>query len=272
MTEADAIERMDEPLTVERIADDLRDLGVRSGDTVLVHSSLSSIGWVAVGPPAVVDALMEVLTPDGTLVMPTHSTQYSDPTDWRNPPVPDDWVDEITTERPPFRPAVTPTRSMGAIPECFRTYPEVLRSRHPIYSFAAWGADAAFVVDDHEYDHGLGEASPLARLYDRDGTVLMLGTGYDTNTSFHLAEHRGDPGRGSSTQEAPVLDDDGESKTVTFEQLDYDAGDFEAVGRDFERDRSGELARGTVGLADAKLVPQRALVDYAAEWFAENRG
>ncbi|NHN57937.1 AAC(3) family N-acetyltransferase [Halorussus rarus] len=262
---------MDDPLTVGRIAADLRELGVEAGDTLLVHSSLSALGWVAVGPSAVVDALLEVVGPDGTLAMPTHSTQYSDPTGWRNPPVPDDWVGRIRAERPPYRPAVTPTRGMGAIPECFRSYPGAIRSRHPTYSFAARGADAEFVVADHAYDHGLGEGSPLARVYDRDGSVLMLGTGYDTNTSFHLAEHRADREQTASTHEAPVVGPDGDRETVTYEQLDYDSSDFAEVGRDFEDERPEAVTAGSVGLADAKLVSQRDLVDYAAEWFERNR-
>lgn len=286
MPEKDAIERTDEPLTVERLTTDLRDLGAGSettsriagetplgleGETVLVHSSLSALGWVAGGPPAVVDALMEAVTSDGTLVMPTHSTQYTDPTYWENPPVPDDWVEDILSSRPPYRPDVTPTRGMGAIAECFRTYPGVLRSRHPTYSFGAWGADAESVVGDHEYDHGLGEGSPLARVYDRDGFVLMLGTQFDTNTSLHLSEHRADREWDVTTESAPVLDDEGERAQVTFEELDYDSGDFEEAGQDFEKDHPEAVTRGTVGAADVRVVAQRALVDYGAEWFEKNR-
>ncbi|NEU57374.1 aminoglycoside N(3)-acetyltransferase [Halorussus sp. MSC15.2] len=265
------IERTDEPVTPDRIADDLRDLGVKSGDTLLVHSSLSSLGWVTGGQPAVVDALMEAVTPEGTVVMPTHSTQYSDPEGWENPPVPDDWEDVIRTERPPYRPAVTPTWNVGAIPECFRTYPEVLRSRHPVYSFAAWGADAEVVVADHGYDHGHGEESPLAAVYDRDGTILMLGTDHGTNTSFHLAEHRADFEKEVSSHETTVVGDDGEPEQITLEHLSYDADDFDEVGRDFEDENPEAVTRGTVGPADAKLVTQRDVVDYGAEWFEKNR-
>ncbi|WP_135827947.1 aminoglycoside N(3)-acetyltransferase [Halorussus halobius] len=265
------IEQTDEPMTPDRIAGDLADLGVEPGDTLLVHSSLSSLGWVTGGPPAVVDALMGALTPEGTLVMPTHSPQYSDPSRWHNPPVPDDWEDVIRTERPPYRPDVTPTRGVGSIPECFRKYPDVRRSRHPVYSFAAWGANAEEVVAGHSYDHGMGEKSPLAAVYDRGGTVLMLGTDHDTNTSLHLAEHRADREQGVSNQTVPVLDDDGEQEFVAFEQLEYDADDFADAGQDFEDDRPEAVTRGAVGPADAKLLDQRAVVDYGADWFEANR-
>lgn len=270
MSEGDAIEETDEPLTVERLVSDLRDLGVESGDTILVHSSLSALGWVAVGPPTVVDALMETVGEEGTLVLPTHSTQYSDPSDWQNPPVPDEWIPEIQSSAPPYRPAITPTRGMGAIAECFRNYPRVRRSRHPLYSFAAWGAGAEDITTDHGYDHGLGEESPLARVYDRDGRILMLGTNHETNTSLHLAEHRGDYEQTVVEGGAPVMGDDGR-EWISFEELDYDDGDFEEVGEAFERDRPGAVARGEVGNGDCRLLSQRELVDYGADWLSENR-
>ena len=270
-SEAEAIDRLDHPLTVDRLADEFRDLGVESGETLLVHSSLSALGWVAVGPPAVVDALVRAVGPEGTLVMPTHSTQYSDPADWQAPPVPDEWVEQVRRERPPYRPAVTPTRGMGAIPECFRTYPATRRSRHPTYSFSARGAAADEVVADHGYDHGLGEESPLARVYDRDGRVLMLGADHDTNTSLHLAEHRADREQAVSTRENAVVGEDGEVRRISYEELDYDSSDFADAGRDFEDDRPEAVTRGAVGLADAKLIDQRAVVDYGATWFEENR-
>lgn len=270
MTERDAIEQSDDPVTVDRLAADLRDLGVVAGDVVLVHSSLSALGWVSGGAPAVVDALMQVVTDDGTLVMPTHSGHYSDPADWENPPVPDEWLPEIRETMPPYRPAVTPSRGMGAIPECFRTYPDVVRSRHPTSSFAAWGADAEFVVEDHEYDSPLGEGSPLARVADLDGDVLLLGAGHDSNTSLHLAEHRADYEKETVTNGAPVLAD-GERRWQEFEELDYDTSDFERVGRAFERERPDATVAGRVGRGRATRFRQRDLLSFATDWFGENR-
>ncbi len=73
MTEADAIKRTNAPRTRESLGTDLRQLGLYAEMTVLVHSSLSSLGWVCGGPVTVIQALMDVLTPTGTLVMPTPS-------------------------------------------------------------------------------------------------------------------------------------------------------------------------------------------------------
>lgn len=270
MGEQAALERVAEPVTVETLVDDLRDLGVEAGDTLLVHSSLSALGWVAGDAQAVVDALREAVTEDGTLVMPTHTPQYTDPADWSNPPVPADWVEIIRGKRPAYHPQRTPTRGMGAIPECFRSYPDVRRSAHPIFSFAAWGADAEAVVGDHAFAYGMGEGSPLARVYERDGTVLLLGVGHDVNTSLHLGEYRADIDASEVTREAPVRRD-GARTLVTFEDLETSTEDFAAVGGAFEEERTRDVTRGTVGAAGARLLDQPALVDFAVDWFEDNR-
>lgn len=268
MTEGDAVERVADPVTVSSIAADLRSLGIEAGETLLVHSSLRSLGWVCGGAQAVVDALQTVVTDSGTLVMPTHTGQYSDPEAWSNPPVPDEWVERIPESMPPFRPAVTPTRGMGSIPECFRTYPGVVRGPHPELSFAAWGADAEAIVTEQGYDYALGEESPLARLYERDGTVLLLGVGHEVNTSLHLAEYRSDVPTELVEHRAPVLDD-GERVLVEYEDIETRTDDFPELGAEFEQQVG--LTERTVGAADAKLASQPELVDFAVEWFESNR-
>ncbi len=270
MGEHAAVEEVENPVTVDRIATDLRELGVEAGDTLLVHSSLSELGWVAGGPQAVVDALQRVLTGEGSLVMPTHSTQYSDPSVWSNPPVPDGWVPQIREGMPPFRPEVTPTRGMGAVAECFRTYPGAKRSRHPLYSFAAWGAEAVDIVADHPFEDALGEASPLARVYERDGKVLMLGTEYETNTSLHLAEYRGEFEKERVSEGAPILQDC-ERTWVEWEDIEVNSDDFTEVSAAFEEACPDAVVEDEVGAATAKLIEQPALVDFATEWFSENR-
>lgn len=268
MSESEAIERVDVPVTVTSLVADLRELGVDPGDTILVHASLSAFGWVCGDAQAIVDALREAVTKSGTLVMPTHTGQYSDPADWSNPPVPDEWVDRIREAMPPFRPEATPTRGVGAVPECFRSYPDVVRGAHPEVSFAAWGAEAEAIVFDHALDDGLGEGSPLARIYERDGDVLLLGVGHGSNTSLHLAEYRADLDAGRVTNRPPVLRD-GRRVNVEYEDIDRTAADFPELGADFEA-RVG-LRAGTVGAAGAKLVRQRSLVGFAVEWLEANR-
>lgn len=268
MGEQRAIERINGPNTRSSIVTALRDLGVKEGETLLVHSSLSALGWICGGPQAVCDALSGIVGESGTIVVPTHTGQYTDPEGWSNPPVPDDWIEPIREKRPPFRPEVTPTRGVGAIPECFRNYPDAIRSRHPEVSFAARGSEAEAIVAGHELDDGLGERSPLARIYEVAGSVLLLGVGHATNTSLHLAEYRANIPKEIVENSAPVVRD-GNRVEVEYEDIETRTDDFDDLGTDFEREVG--LTEGEVGAATAKLVDQRELVDFATEWFEENR-
>jgi aminoglycoside 3-N-acetyltransferase len=267
MTELNTIQNIPSPRTRESLAADLRALGLPAGAVVIVHSSLSAIGWVSGGSVAVVQALLDVLTPAGTLVMPTHTGDLSDPSFWQNPPVPETWWSIIRDTMPAFEPAVTPTRGMGRIVETFRTWPNVRRSSHPQVSFAAWGQQAEFITADHGLDDSLGEQSPLARIYDRDGLVLLLGVPYGNNTSFHLGEYRAAGGR-RIAQGAPILEN-GQRVWKIIDDIEWDDGRFEALGADFER--ASLVKIGQVGSATARLFAQRAAVDFATRWIGEKR-
>ncbi|RUS46274.1 aminoglycoside N(3)-acetyltransferase [Cohnella sp. AR92] len=267
MFEQQAVLRSSELMTVETLARDLRRLGVKEGQALIVHSSLSRIGWVCGGPVAVVQALMEVLTPEGTLVMPTHTGDYSEPAKWMLPPVPESWWEEIRRTMPAFDPQVTPTRGMGAIPECFRTWHGTLRSDHPALSFAAWGKHAHLVTGGHSLDFALGEDSPLARLYDLGAKVLLVGVGYDSNTSFHLAENRVPEPR-QTIESAPILEN-GKRVWKSYREIVFDTDRFEELGEAYEI-QALSLVKGRIGVADSRLFDLREGVDYAVDWLIEH--
>ncbi len=261
----------DRPITREKIEEDLVALGVTPGMTLLVHSSLSSFGWVCGGAVAVILGLEAVVRPFGTLVMPTHSGDLADPSGWEHPAVPENWWDEIRRTMPAYDPEMTPTRGMGVIPETFRKQPHVVRSAHPQLSFAAWGERCLAVVADHQLDFGLGEGSPLARIYEMDGWVLLVGVDHECNSSLHLAEIRGEyPAKSFVSCSAPVAVE-GHRRWKTYRELDYRSDDFVDLGRDFYKHYRNEIRVGRVGHARALLFRQRTCVDYATTWFHRKR-
>jgi aminoglycoside 3-N-acetyltransferase len=101
------------PRTKDTLKEDLRRLGITPGMTIIVHSSLSSLGWVNGGSVAVVQALIETVTEEGTIVMPSQSVDLSDPSEWGNPAVPREWWETIRETMPAYDPAYTPTSGMG---------------------------------------------------------------------------------------------------------------------------------------------------------------
>ena len=272
MPENSVIEKTDAPATVDSLRSDLRSLGVRPGTVLLVHSSLSAMGWVCGGAVAVILALQEALDPDGTLVMPAHSPGLSEPGKWENPPVPESWWQVIRANMPAYDPALTPTSNMGVIAETFRMQRGVLRSSHPQVSFCACGPQASHIIDGHSLAFGLGEDSPLARVYDLNGLVLLLGASHGSNTSMHLSEYRANLPTRRIVQEGAPITVSGSRRWTTFEEIEPDSSDFERIGKDFLRSDAGNAVRqGRVGLADCQLMPQRGVVDFAVGWIERNR-
>lgn len=264
----EATKNQPSPITVGSLKRDLTALGVKPGMVLLVHSSLSSLGWVCGKSVAVIEALESLLTPDGTLVMPTHS-ELSEPSYWENPPVPEAWWQIIRETTPAFQSDLTPTRGMGLIPETFRKQDGVLRSYHPQVSFAAWGKYARQITEHHSLEYTLGENSPLARIYDLRGYVLLLGVGHGNNTSLHLAEYRANFPKKTTQQGAPIFMN-GKRVWQTFDDIETDSDDFETIGNAFAEETRLEQ-RGKVGLANARLLPQCEMIDFAVPWLEQHR-
>ncbi|MBA3872354.1 MAG: AAC(3) family N-acetyltransferase [Anaerolineae bacterium] len=269
MTEANTISHTDQLLTVESLAEQIAACGLQAGHTVLVHSSMSKLGWIAGGAQAVIQALLRVLGETGTLMMPTHTTQNTDPANWSRPPVPDTWVPVIRAQTPAFDPATTPTRGMGVIPELFRTWPGTIRSSHPIGSFAARGPNATTLLRNHQLLDMFGDSSPLGMLYELDGYVLLLGVDHGNNTSLHLAENRAIWAGKFFIPEATAMMVNGVREWVSFKMLALESDDFNSVGDAYEAQAG--IQRGTAGEATVRLMRQRPLVDFAVEWMEANR-
>ncbi|MFD2444575.1 aminoglycoside N(3)-acetyltransferase [Bacillus sp. CGMCC 1.16607] len=262
MSEINTIEKIQSPNTRSSLHADFKQLGLEDGMVVIVHSSLSAFGWVCGGPVTVVQALMDIIGAEGTIIMPTQTADNSDPAGWGNPPVPEEWWPVIREEMPAFDPNVTPTRGMGKIVEVFRTFPGVKRSSHPMYSFAAWGKHADYILSEQPLESGFGPRSPLGKIYELDGFILLLGVNHDSNTSLHLAEHAV-PNR-EKVKKGAAYNFEGKRLWKTYEEIVYDSDVFEELGKEFEEVHP--IKSLSIGIAACKLMKQRTIVDFAKEW------
>ncbi|MEV1285600.1 AAC(3) family N-acetyltransferase [Micromonospora sp. NPDC049679] len=257
------------PVTLASLIEDFQQLGVSSGETLLLHSSLRSLGsWVCGGATTVVAALLEVLGPEGTLVVPAQSPETKDPSRWSHISVPEQWWPTIREQMAPFDPALTPATTVGVIAERVRTWPGAVRSAHPLTSFAAIGAGAERLLEGHELSSLLGEASPLARLEAAGSRILLLGVGYDRCTAFHLAEYRL-PDPPIRTASCLVATDRGR-EWVDFDTVDLDSAEFELIGKELEAS-VGWVRTGRVAAAESRLLPLRESVQFAYESLLRQR-
>lgn len=251
------------PNTIESLRKNLTELGVVSGTTLMVHSALGQVGYTVGGPAALIRALLGVLKPGGTLVMPCETPQQLDPAQLRDPRLQEDWYSVVRDHLPLFDPETTPT-TLGAVPEAFRTWPGTRRSRHPLVSVCANGALAGAITSEHPLPFGEGPGSPFEKLYEFGAKVLLLGVGFDRCTLLHYAESRCENRR--TTVHRYAIEERGRRVWVENPDMGYDDGEhFPVVGERFMA--TGAVTAGKVGNADALLFDARKLVSFAEDYF-----
>lgn len=247
----------------------LKEAGVKAGQILMVHTSLSSLGFVCGGAQTIIEALIDTVGKEGTIMMPTQSWKNLDPQTGVHWQEPEEWWPMIRQYWPAYDRQITPTNTMGAVAEMFRQWPGSIRSGHPARSVAAWGKYAQYLTEDHDLSDIFGESSPIGKLYGLDGYVLLIGVGYDKNTSLHLADVRAEyPGKHMVTESSAMMIE-GKRVWKSYETLAVDGKDFKEIGDAFEK--TGKVVHALLGNGSLSMMSQRALVDFAVEWINTNR-
>lgn len=230
---------MCEPVSRDALVGQLRALGVREGGVLLTHTSFRAVRPVEGGPRGLIEALLEALGPEGTLAMPS----------WGGD------ADEL------FDPANTPAaQDLGAVADTFWRLPGVQRSDH-FQAFAARGSMASRILADPLPIPPHRLESPVGRIYELDGQVLLLGVGHDADTTLHLAEVLAEvPYR--VTNSGMILQD-GVPVRIEYGENDHCCARF-ALADEWLRER-GRQAEGRVGQAHARLANSRDIVAAATE-------
>jgi aminoglycoside N3'-acetyltransferase len=266
------------PLDRRRLLEDLRQLGVKPGDILMIHASLRRIGLARTdfgegGAEVILDALDAAVGPGGTLMM-TLGSDY--PLDWVNRrPVEERAALLAGTE--PFDVRNAPVMpDVGWLGEAFRRRPGTIVSDNPSGRFGARGARAEALMEGQPWHDYYGPGSPLEKLCDLGGRILRLGADPDTVTALHLAEYLADLPRKKRARWDYLLAGDQGPRHVWIHCLDDSDGIVDAPGEDYfalileAYLRNGGACIGRVGLADSELIDAADIVAFGTKWMEEN--
>jgi aminoglycoside 3-N-acetyltransferase len=259
-------------VTKSRLCVDLQALGVSAGQTLMLHASVKAVGRVVGGPDMVIAALLDVLGPEGTLMM---MVSYEDSTfelnDW-----PEDWRQAYLTEAPPYDPKRSRAyRKWSILTEYLRTWPGAERSNHPDVSFAAIGPKARWLTADHPLNDWFGVGSPLDKLCQADGVVLLLGCGFELTLLHHAESIAKLPKTKVVRYKAHMLLD-GEPRWVDVENTVPESHEWQ--GNDYfqliplEYLSTGRGHEGLVGAAKTYLFEAAPMRDFAVNWLERHLG
>lgn len=232
-------------VTVSRdsLIQQLLDLGVNPGGVLLVHTSFGKIRPVEGGPLGLIAALRSALGSDGTVVMPSMTSDNDHP----------------------FDPKTTPCPNMGVVADTFWRGPEVLRSDSP-HAFAAVGPLANPITAPYAIDPPHGLDSPVGRVYEFNGQVLLLGVGHDDNTTVHLAENLAQV-RYRRDKYVTIMQD-GKPARLAYREIDHCCQNFALVDGWLEEKQLQR--RGRVGNGTARLAESRDVVAVVSEHLRAN--
>lgn len=256
-------------LTKEDLIKQFRHCGVAERQTLIVHTSLKSLGFVIGGAETLIRALLEIVGDEGTIMMPSQTWKNLDPSTGVHWEEPVEWWPMIREHWPAYDKDITPAINMGVVAEMFRKWPGSHRSSHPARSIAAVGKHAQYLTSEHDLSHIFGINSPVDKLYTLDGYVLLIGVGYDKNTSLHLAETRANFPTKRYTDESSAIMIDGKRQWVTYTTQAVDDEDFIRLGNEYDIENNNHVYK--VGNAEVRFMKQRHLIDWSVDWMEKNR-
>ena len=241
-------------LTFERLVEEFRELGMRERDILFIHSSYKSFGGVEGGPQTVIDALLDVIGPEGTLIMPTFNYDFLKGIPWD------------------FR--TTPSQ-MGVLTELVRTDPRAKRMHHAIYSMSAIGKHADELVA-HRTNDCFGETTIFKKFRDWDAKILILGLPYSKSITFlhHCEQAAGVDYRFLKEFKGTAIDAQGKlhEESYTMFARDVERGvvlDFEPIGALLD---SQVVTRRQIGEADVRLMKCNDVFRVAVAAMKEHKG
>ncbi len=250
------------PITKDYLIKEFRELGIKNNDIIMVHSSVSSFGYIVNGAHDIIDALMEIVT-DGIIAVPGHTTINSKVEDWQRPPVPKEWFDIIKNNIKPTTKETEPN-GIGAVPRIFSRYDGIYRTSHPFVSLMYFGKNIPNQLKNQPLDKPHSFDGPFGYLYNNNVKLVMLGSEYDNLTFMHLASNL--KNESYSVVESNVYINN-EIVRVSFLIEDDDTDLFNVIGSKFEVEKQDFITVRKIGNSICKIIDGKELVDYTLNYY-----
>ncbi|MEF9962555.1 MAG: AAC(3) family N-acetyltransferase [Erysipelotrichaceae bacterium] len=260
------VEIIEDVLTKEDIKRQLEAMGIQKGMLVLVQGNSEDLGYINGGSQAIIEALMECVGYEGTIVMPSFTLDLLDPACNSNIHIDKENWEYIRESSYPFHKKLSKPTNCDDLVQQFMCNEGIVRSYHPNYSFLAWGKYAKVICDKHPLHFGLSKDSPLGKLYDLNGFVLLLGSSYDECVMFHLAHYNSEK-LPIKIVSAPI---EKNKKTAWKDMLDLKLNEkgFSIIGEVMEERKI--VRTMYLGLSKCRFFSSREAVKIATAYFNIN--
>ena len=258
-------------ITTSQLINDFKKLGLKSGELVMLHASQRAVGTVLGGPDEVHKALLEAIAPQGTMMMYVGCEGEFENIGKGTVSPADETL--LIEHCPAFDPAIARAdRDYGVLVEFFRSFPGTICSQNPGARMAARGTRAAWWMENHPLQYGYGPGSPLAKLYEHQGKVVLLGSDLDQVTLLHFAEHITPiEHKRKEHFRVPILEN-GQRVWHDIEEYDTSVGMrlwpkrfFASIVQEYLL--INHITAKKVGNADTYLLDAKSLVDFAVPVF-----
>lgn len=253
------------PVTLDSTVEALKALGLDEGDTLELHGSLKAVGLVSGGPNTILDAILKVLSREGTLIMSAQYSTNTEPAHWEHPPVDIEAFEVIRATHPPFKGRESYLRWMGALAQTLQLKEQTLFSDHPYAAVMAFGKHAKWLTMDQPLSPAFGLGSPYEKALQLKSKVLLIGVGYDVLTGLHVAETLS--GKRPYQLESSTVLVNGRPKRIKILDPFTDSDCFVKVGEAYEK--TVNVPTLTLGSATLKLIDMTSLHAFALNYFKE---
>ncbi|MGN1343135.1 MAG: aminoglycoside N(3)-acetyltransferase [Traorella sp.] len=252
---------MEEMLTKEDFKAAMQRLGVKKGMLLYVSASLDEFPCVIGGAQAIIEALMDIVGYDGTIVMPSFTYYLCDPIEMKD--VPRDRVQEARRNSLAFDKRLSIPKDSGEVSIQFMRNEAVLRSNHPMVSFLAWGKYAKLIVEKHPLHFGMNHLSPLGKIKEYNGYVITIGNEYQDCEIFHVAQYM--------TMKCPIriyscpIDRSGSTSWIQILDLELNHDSYNKIGEIMEE---RQLVKTTyIGSSTCRMFSAKVAIEGSLEYF-----